>query len=288
MWAGPLAPWFLAEGALAYALGAGVAHYLHGVDALRYALGQMSVWWAQLAVLALARAFATPLPTGFPMQTQDDARERLARRRWLWAGQGLLAVQVLTLGVLWWNGASWVALFTLALLTVLGALYAAPPFRLALTGYGELVAAFGVGGLIPLAGFTLQWGAWHRFLGLLMVPLTLLYLAAQIAREFPTYAEDRRHGRRNLMQRLDWQRSLSLHHLFLLSAYFFLSLDLLAGLPWSATAPALLGLLPAAGEAWLLERLAHGARPLWSGLRRLSAATFALTVYLLAVGFWMT
>jgi len=49
----------------------------------------------------------------------------------------------------------------------------------------------------------------------------------------------------------------------------------------------MLALFPAMGEIWLLERMAQGQKPLWSGLRRLSAATFALTVYLLALGFWL-
>ncbi len=282
--------WFFVEGALTYALGAGVAHYLRSVDPARYLLGQMSVIWAQLAVGCFTLAFDAPVPLG-RLREQDGLKgarlDPQRRRRWLWAGQALLAAQVLTLAALLWAGAPWLGVLTLALLTLLAVAYTVPPLQLAATGYGELTAAFALAGLIPLAGFTLQWGAWHRFLGLLMVPLMVIYLAVQIAREFPTYAADRRQGRRNLLQRVDWQRALSLHHLFLLSGFLLLALDLLAGLPWAVTAPALLGLLPAAGQMWLLQRLAAGRRPLWSGLLRLAAATFALTVYLLAVGFWM-
>ncbi len=280
--------WFLVEGALAYALGAGVAHYLRGVVPARFLLGQMSVLWAQLAVLFFAWAFDAPLPLGRVGPAEEaSSPSAAARRRWIWAGQALLAAQALTLAALLWAGAPWLGVLTLALLTLLGVAYAAPPLQLAATGYGELTAAFALAGLVPLAGFTLQWGAWHRFLGLLMVPLMAIYLAVQIAREFPTYAADRQRGRRNLLQRVDWQRALSLHHLFLISGFLLLALDLLVGVPWAVGAPSLLGLLPAAGQMWLLQRLAAGARPLWSGLLRLAAATFALTVYLLAVGFWM-
>ncbi len=279
--------WFLVEGALAYALGAGVAHYLRGVDPARYFLGQMSVLWVQLAVACFALAFDTPVPLGGAAGQDDTRLDFRTRRRWMWAGQGLLAAQALTLAALLWTGAPWVGVLTLALLTLFGVAYAAPPLRLASTGYGELAAAFALAGLIPLAGFTLQWGAWHRFLGLLMVPLMVIYLAVQIAREFPAYAADRRRGVRNLLQRVDWARGVGLHHLFLGSGFLLLALDLLVGLPWRVGAPALLGLLPALGEVWLLERMVRGEKPFWAGLRRLAAATFALTVYLLAVGFWM-
>ena len=289
LWRPWLCPWFLLEGALAYALGAGMAHYLRDVDGARFWLGQLSVWWTQLMVLFLAGAFDLPLPRGVerpPVLPWGEGVQ--ARRRALWAALALLAAQVFTLAALLWAGAPWVGVLTLALLAGLGVAYAAPPLRLAHSGYGELAAALAVGGLIPWAAFTLQWGGWHRFLGLLLVPLMSLYLAVQLAREFPAYAWEQRHGVRNLLQRVDGQRGVLLHHLFLGSGFLFLALDLLAGLPWAVGAPALLGLLPAVGEIWLLEGIAQGRKPLWPALRRLSAATFALTVYLLAVGFWMT
>jgi len=288
VWLSWLAPWFFVEGALTYALGAGMAHFLRDVEGNRFWLGLLSVWWSQLLVLFLSEAFATPLPRGYesPPEGPWSAAEA-GRRRALWAALALLVAQVVTLSALVWLGAPWLALFTLALLTGLGVFYAIPPLRLAVSGYGEWAAALAMGGLIPWAGFTLQWGAWHRFLGLALVPLMSLYLAVQLAREFPAYAWDRRHGVRNLLQRVDWQRGLMLHHLFLASAFLFLALDLLVGWPWEVGAPAMLALFPAMGEVWLLERMAQGQKPLWSGLRRLSAATFALTVYLLALGFWL-
>lgn len=288
LWWAWLAPWFFVEGALTYALGAGMAHFLRGVDASRFWLGLLSVWWSQLLVLFLSEAFATPLPRGREVPPAGPwGTDEAGRQRALWAALALLVAQVVTLSVLVWLGAPWVAVFTLALLTLLGGTYAAPPLRLAVSGYGEWAAALAMGGLIPWAAFTLQWGAWHRFLGLSLVPLMSLYLAVQLAREFPAYAWERRHGVRNLLQRVDWQRGVILHHFFLGSAYLFLALDLLVGWPWAVGAPAMLGLLPALGEIWLLERMAQGQKPLWMGLRLLAAATFALTVYLLALGFWL-
>jgi 1,4-dihydroxy-2-naphthoate octaprenyltransferase len=164
--------------------------------------------------------------------------------------------------------------------------WGAPPFRLALTGYGEVLLAAGLSLLVPALAFSLQAATWHRLLGMVGVPLFTMSLAAALAWDFPNYAAHLREGRRTLLMRLDWRTAMRLHNLAWLTGFLLLALDVALGLPWDVAAPCGIAFLAALMQVWMMHRVGKGARPPWKWLRANAVLTLALTAYFLAVGFW--
>jgi O-antigen/teichoic acid export membrane protein len=61
----------------------------------------------------------------------------------------------------------------------------------------------------------------------------------------------------------------------------------LLGYPWSLVWPVFLAFPFAIIQIYWLQRIANGGRTLWNFLTSLSAATFGLTAYLLALTYWI-
>ena len=166
-------------------------------------------------------------------------------------------------------------------------LYAVPPSRMLDRGFGELLLAIHVAYLGPSIGFLLQAGVYHFLLNTSTVPLTLLLLATYLVLDLPTYAEDLKYERTNLVMRLGWENALRLHHGLLLAAYLLLGTSMLSGYSFALLAPAFLA-VPFAALQWrFLHNIALGARPIWSLLTANAVAVFGLTTYFLALSFWL-
>jgi 1,4-dihydroxy-2-naphthoate octaprenyltransferase len=282
-------PHFLLGAVLLYALGGGIAHYLgQTIDWGLYWTGQAWIILLQLSVHLLDEYFGTAAESenaGRPTEEPND--ERLPRTRLMWGALACLAaVASLTVLMMRWPGLP-VGVFLLLAPMFLGAFfYAVPPLRLVYSGYGELVMAIVIAGLVPALAFMLQAGELHRLLAMTSFPLVVLYLAMLINFELPGYATDLKYEKRTLLIRLGWQRGMILHNILVLVGFLLLALALLAGLAlalgWPAFLPLPLGLF----QIWQMNRIADGAKPNWSVLTLTAAATFGITAYLLAFAFW--
>jgi 1,4-dihydroxy-2-naphthoate octaprenyltransferase len=165
--------------------------------------------------------------------------------------------------------------------------WALPPTRLADSGYGELVLAIVLATLLPAIAFLLQADEFHRLLPLTAFPLTLMALAYFLIADFPTFAADQKLGRHTLLTRLTWQRAVPIHHVLVLAAFLLFAATPLVGVPWALVWPVFLTLPFAAAQVVWLQRIANGGRTLWNFFIPLAASVFGLTVYLLALTFWI-
>jgi len=165
--------------------------------------------------------------------------------------------------------------------------YAVPPLRLSDSGFGELILAIALGTLFPTVAFLLQYGQLQRLLSITSMPLTLLALAFLLVCNFPTFATDLKLGRHTLLTRLTWQKAVPIHHLLVLIAFLLLAAAPFIGTPWGLVWPAFLALPFAATQMIWLQSIANGGRTFWNFLTGLASATFGLTVYLLALTFWI-
>ena len=269
--------------ALLFALGIG--GYLLGLAIARY-LGVFHSWeaaaggamWLVFVLgggYALAAAFSAAAPEAAP-------RHRVLNASFvLWAGAALLST------VMAWNGWLPAAAAWLAFCFAVGALLlAVPPLRLLDKGYGEVFLAAGSALIAPALAFALQTGTLHRLVGMTGLPLFFLTLAALLVWDFPNYAAHLKEARRTLLMRLDWRLAFRLHNLSLVLGFALLAADVWLGMPADIVLPCGVALLAAAGQIWVLQRVAAGWRPPWGWLRANAILVVALVDYFLIVGFW--
>jgi 1,4-dihydroxy-2-naphthoate octaprenyltransferase len=273
--------------ALTYVLGAGIARYL-GIlqDVVVFWLGLGGISLAQFSMGLLAEALR---PVEQPSEDDENRAERVnLRKSALIVALSALAAVALIAILLGQNGAlsPVVMLFlSLSLLAVLA--YAVPPLRLVDAGFGEFTLAVHIAMIAPALGFILQQGEYHRLVGIISFPLTLLALAYFLILDFPTFAADEKYNRRTLLRSMGWQRAVPLHHGLLLGAYALLASALLFGLAWGLIWPALLTLPFAVLQIFWLRNISLGARPIWTLLTVNALAVFGLTAYLLTFAFWL-
>jgi 1,4-dihydroxy-2-naphthoate octaprenyltransferase len=136
------------------------------------------------APLDAANPNRTPFSGGSGTLRDEEQQDRpgVPRELALWLGISCLAIAasltVLLINTVTPDGAMVAIMF----LIFLGAFfYSVPPIRLVSTGYGELTTSILVANLVPAFAFLLQYGEFHRLLGMTTVPLTLLHLAMMIA-----------------------------------------------------------------------------------------------------------
>jgi 1,4-dihydroxy-2-naphthoate octaprenyltransferase len=280
-------PLHLFLAALAYSLGAGIARYLgRPVQIAAFGLGLMALLAIQAAACYLVEYFRLPLS---PLAKDETPRNREALRTGLFqSSTALLTV----------SGAIVVTLLIARLLPVAAEIllvffifvyfiYAIPPLRLSEKGYGELVQAIALGTISPALAFFMQYGEFHRLLPFATFPLTLLALAFFLVNDFPTFITDQKYGRNSMLTRLSWQRAIPIHHLLVLLSFLFFAVAPLLGFPWGLIWPVFLALPFALIEVIWLQRIARGGRALWKFLMPLAATVLGLTVYLLALTFWI-
>ncbi len=287
-------PLGLLTGMLVYAVGAGVIVYRgDAIDWGVYWLGQACVSLLQVSssyLLVYYDLLQTPRRRVERSANKPDPEQqaRAARNIYLLAAITTLTIgAMLTVLLLAQGNLTPGALVILGIGLLLGFFYAVPPFKLAYSGYGELVAAVLLTNLVPAFAYLLQEGELIEILGVLTLPLTTLYLALTLATSLEHYFEQIKRGQQNLMIRLGWQRGMFLHNLCILLAYLTIGLGVFFGVPWTLTWPRLLTLPIGLFQIWQIWQIGIGAKPRWRLLRITAYATFAITAYLLGLTLWV-
>ncbi len=279
-----LHPWLLANSTLMYWMGLGVAHYL-GVP-LDVGLAWLGWLWA---MTLMAGAFLLDGAWAFAQsQPQLDELAQAWLRAGFWGAFGLLALGAAISISLLRTDTQQPALWTLMLVTV-GLLlwHALPPWQAARSGYGEIVMAVVGSGLMPALGFVLQAGSMHRLLAMTTLAMPFLYLAAILARELETYAQDVKHLRYTLLVRLGWKVGFRVHNGLIFAALGVMAIALVVGMPLGLSMPFVVALAWGGFQIWYLERIEAGAPPRWELLRWTSLALYALPAYLMTFLLWI-
>ncbi len=280
-------PLYLLLAALNYVLGAGIARYLgHAPILPAFWLGLAGVLLAQTCMSLLAEVFR---PVNEPIVADETVGERKS------IGDSALYVSVAGLAALaviafllykdGQLGLPAILFLVLSLLVILA--YSVPPLRLFDKGFGELLLAAHLAYVIPSIAFLFQAGEYHRLLNAVIIPLTFLALAALLALDFPSYAEDLKYARRTLLARMGWERAVPLHHGLVMAAYILFASAPVLGFSLGLMWPALLTVPFALLQVLLLRGIALGAKPIWSLLTANTIALFGLTAYFLTLTFWL-
>lgn len=288
-------PIFLLGGVLLYALGVGVAHYLgNTINWQSYILGQACVTSLQLTPIFLNEYFKA-------LERSASGTSRLKKGEADPEGDSLqltpTSALIVTASILTFGAVLTALIYSTRVLTLEGFailgiaflisfFYAAPPLRLAESGYGELMIAILMANLIPAFAFILQDGQLHRLIAMATFPLTPLYLAMTLALNLPSYGRDSAIEKRSLLVILGWQRGMGLHNLLVLIAFLILGIATVLGLPFKISWQAFLGLPIGLYQIWQMNRIMDGAKPRWRLLSLNALATFGLVAYLLAFSFW--
>ena len=272
---------------LTYLLGAGIARYL-GVtqNLVVFSLGLVGVTLAQFSMGLLVEALR---PVEQPSENDENRAERvLIRNAALLVSVGALAaVAVIAILLVQEDALTPVVMLFLSLSLLAILAYAVPPLRLVDTGFGEFTLAVHIAMIAPALGFVLQEGVYHRLVGIISFPLTLLALAYFLILDFPSFAIDEKFDRPTLLRRTGWQRAVPLHHGLILGAYVLLISALFFGLAWGLIWPSFLTLPFAILQIFWLRNISLGAKPIWNLLTVNALAVFGLTAYLLTFAFWL-
>jgi 1,4-dihydroxy-2-naphthoate octaprenyltransferase len=280
-------PLYLLLAALTYTLGAGIARYLGTPLRSNVLVLGLAGVTLSLASMSLLAAVFRPNSEAL-VENESIEQRRLVRNAALYTAIAALAATgfigfTIHLDV----GLSLSTLVCLGLSLAAILLYGLPPVRALDRGFGELLMGVEVAYLAPSLGFLLQAGAYHSLLNASIVALTFLFLATLVALEFPTYADDLKHGRENILTRIGWQAALRTHHGLLIAGYLLLALPVLMGFSFRLFFPAFLTVPFAMLQAYLLQSLARGAKPIWNLLSANAVAVFGLTAYFLTLSFWL-
>jgi len=280
-------PLYLAFAALTYVLGVSLANYLAiPFVPVAFWMGLVGVILTQAAMSLLAEVFR---PNSDPLQPEETLAQRKSLRdAMLYFSIGALALLAVICFALYSQGRlSLQAFLFLGLSLLLVLLYGVPPMRLVGRGFGETALAIQLGFVFPSLGFLLQTGELHRLLGLATFSLTALGLACLIALSFPSFAQDRKYGRRTLLVSVGWERAIPLHNILSLAAYVLFLAAIFFNFSFSLIWPALLTLPFALLQIYLLRNIAQGGKPAWTPLTVNAIAIYGLTVYFLIWTFWL-
>ncbi len=281
--------WMAAATAQQVLLGAGIARYL-GVtlDVFRLLVGGGLTLALLFACLFASAYFERPRifqpvfeKTGSGVRISESARLLLggAGGFTLAAAAGVLLLQ---------SGSLSPGLLVFQFLSLAAGLaYAVPPFRLAASGYGEILGAILIIGVVPAASYWLQAGELHRFVLMSSAPLAGLFLAVLIMFQLSDYASAVTRQQRNLTTRLGWENAMTLHNLLLLVSFVMLAFGSLSGLPRFVWFPGIILVLAALLQIRMVIRVAEGERPNWNGMIFLGVLLFGTLGYLIAYGFWV-
>lgn len=174
--------------------------------------------------------------------------------------------------------------FTFALFAIT---FKFPPFSTLLANQIELVEAVAVGLLAPAIGFFINYGEYHRLLGILILPLFLLYFAWVFSAGLDSYYQEDPEEGKALIRLVGLKRGLEFHHFLLITAYAGAALSLLVNTPWSLVWPQLLTIPLSAGKIMLLNQLPAGLKPQLKTIGRLSFWTFLIAGYFLVYTLFM-
>jgi 1,4-dihydroxy-2-naphthoate octaprenyltransferase len=287
-------PLNLLGGILVFTLGVGIARYLgNPIDWSILILGQIWILTYQLGSNFLTAYFhhetnptnhnQIPIPERGAESTKWVQRDLI-----LWAALAAFAAMAsLTLVFIRTTMIDWSGLFVMGMLIFGAICFALPPISLITSGYGELVQSIIVANLIPAFAVILLNGELHRLVAMSTFPLTLLYLAKQLAVDFQNYSHNLRAGKKTLLVRLGWERGLTLHNLLILGGFLLFGVSMLFGLPVQVSSPVFFVFPLGLFQVWYMTRIASGVKPNWRVLCLTAILTFGLTTYLMALSFWI-
>jgi 1,4-dihydroxy-2-naphthoate octaprenyltransferase len=279
-------PLYLLLATLTFAFGASLADYLgKPFRADSFWLGLLMILLLQVTMNLLPEVYR---PQNEPVLENESRAEKLKlRNNALYISMAALASIAVIAYNLYNTGhlplASFSYLvFSLAIILI----YSIPPFRLVNRGFGEILLALQLAYIYPSLAFTLQSGATHRFL-LLAIPLTFLAFSYFIVQNFRSFAQDQKYSRVTLLTRLGWERVIPLHQIFVLFAYIFFLAMPAVGLSLTFLWPAFLTFPFALFQIIQLRNISLGLPPNWTLLTATSLAVLGLTIYFLALTFWL-
>jgi len=277
-------PLNLVLAALTYSLGISIANYLGTpFNTNSFWLGLAAVLLAQMTMSLLSEVFRLDVE---PLQENETriARQRL-RNNALYISISSLAVIAFIAYLLFVSKNLPIPAFFFLLLSLLLILaYALPAFHN--LGFGEFLLAVQLAYVFPSIAFILQAGETHSFLAL-AIPLTFLAFAYFIVMDFPSFASDRKFNRVTFLTQLGWERTIPLHHLFVLLAYVLFAASPGFGISLSLIWRVFLTLPFALFQMLQLRNLALGGPTNWTLLSVTALTTFVLTTYLLTLTFWL-
>jgi 1,4-dihydroxy-2-naphthoate polyprenyltransferase len=281
-------PGLLFAGGVLYAIGVAVVDYLGlHVRAGLSILGLLVVGFALLLAECLRAYFDFLSERKLPQAPSSP--QALPRNVALYAaivcGGGLA---ILLTGMAVQRAAPLASWMILAIGILLAFAFSVPPLRLATSGYGELVAAIGLAGLIPAYGFALHTGETHRLVWLATAPLIALTFSMLIARRLHDYPGDLQRARQTLVVRLGWEAAMWLHDGAILVAAALMAAGLAGGLPRRIGLGVAIVLPLAAAQIWQMRRIRSGFPPRWRVLIAVSSAVLLLTAYFILVGFLLS
>jgi 1,4-dihydroxy-2-naphthoate octaprenyltransferase len=279
----------VAAGLLFYSIGAAVADYLGlRVVPMRLILGLLVVS-AALLLAQYLRAYFTFLAEHSNPAADRSTPYRLPRTLALYAAiicGGILAI--LLTGMAVQRAAPLASWLMLGIGILVAFAYSVPPLHLATSGYGELVVAVGLAGLVPAYGFALQTGEAHRLVWLATAPLIALAFAMLLTLRLRDYAGDLLHERRTLIVRLGWETGMRLHDGAILLAAGLMAAGVAGGLPLRVGIGGAIVLPLAAAQIWQMRRIRSGYPPRWRVLVSVATALLTLTAYFILVGFLLS
>jgi 4-hydroxybenzoate polyprenyltransferase len=182
-----------------------------------------------------------------------------------------------------------VLLFDNAVLLFLAYFFAIfiPLYQQNMVGYIELINTFLIIIIIPAFAFLLQGGELHRLVILLTLPISLLFIAEQIALSLKNYGDELKYGTRTLLGRLGWRQAMNLHNILILISYLFIAFETFFGLSWDIAWRLLLTLPLGLYQLWQILRIAAGGKPNWKLLDLNARATLGVTAYLAVLIMWI-
>jgi 1,4-dihydroxy-2-naphthoate octaprenyltransferase len=204
-------------------------------------------------------------------------------REMLWQGLGFFLVGSL-IGLVLAFTRSWAVLWLGVAGVFSGIFYTAPPFRLARTGFGELVVGLCFGPLPALGAYVVQTGtmAWEPVIASL--PVMLLIALVLWINEFQDAPADAAVGKNHLVVRLGRRRSARVFGVLLALVYVSLG----AGVLLDGVTPfALAGLLtaPLALRAYRVARVHYDHPQKLTPANALTIRTHLLTGLLVSLGY---
>ncbi len=162
-----------------------------------------------------------------------------------------------------------------------------PPVHLHRRGYGEIIEAIVVANVVPAAGLVLNYGEIHGVLAMLTLPVTALYLASLLVFTLPVYWADKKGGNPNLLNNLDWDRSMKLHNFLVLSAFLAVAVFSITGLSWALAWPMLLPLPLGVFQVVQMLGIMNGAPPRWQLLKWTAGGSLGLLAYMVLLTLWL-
>lgn len=279
-------PLHLLLAALTYSLGASIADYLgETFHAGPFWLGLVGVLLAQLSMSLLPEIFRLDAEPLAENETRSE-RQTLHNNLLYISIASLTSLALIFYSLFARDQLPISSFFFLLLSLAIILIYSIPPFRLINRGFGELLLAVHLTYIFPSIAFVLQSGDLHRFLAI-TIPLTFLAFAYFIIMNFQSFAQDQKFRRVTFLTRLGWERTVPLHHIFVIFAYIFFLAMPAFGLTLSLLWPAFLTLPFALYQIIQLRNISLGLPPNWTILIATALAVFGLTTYFLTFTFWI-